>query len=263
MSSARVTTQAIEYWRTGELLLSAITLLNEVYSAYLRVRRWSRPISTIGERGALLFLGCCEAHAEIQDFRPTAPRRPPRYAATIAPYWVRGGAESDLRAPRTSTDAALTGGHWPGNWLIYCSGGVSRRQFDPDPPISDVRVLNDSYRLAVEVCDEGPSGVIQTRSIPIASGKVPAITSDGHVALSQFSHIPSLVINFCRGGKIEWPSCSPKAVQRIRAEKLVIPGVHVALLGEEMGPGLCERVTRIIYLAGVARRIMRLARNRS
>ena len=75
------------------------------------VYRGSHPLSAVGEEDVFLLIILCTPWKEIQGFRRTLAHRSIRYAAMIAPFWLRDGADSALWSSMTSIDTALTGTH--------------------------------------------------------------------------------------------------------------------------------------------------------
>ena len=116
-------------------------------------RRFSHPLSAIGEDDVALLIGLCATWGEIQDFRHTVSRKSIRYAAMISPFWLRGGTQSELWTSRTSIDSALTGVPLAGTWSVYAAGGIQSAQFDVAPSNAEIRTLKDCYRLAGWTCE--------------------------------------------------------------------------------------------------------------
>ena len=100
----------------------------------------------------------------------------PRYAAMIVRNWNRDDTEYALCTSATLIDSTLTGGPWESPWMVYCDEEITGAQFDLIAANSDVRALDQSYRLAGLVCEEDPPGVVQTNDATGAECQVPAIS---------------------------------------------------------------------------------------
>ena len=136
----------------------------------LIVRKSSQEASMVGDKDIYLSEWLCKPLAETRDFRASPARRRPRYAAMVAPSRIRDNTESQLWTSFTLMDSALTGDPWSDLRDVYCSGGIVSIQFDLAPSISEVRVLNDPYRLAGATCGDAPIGLAQTHAVPGSGG---------------------------------------------------------------------------------------------
>ena len=124
----------------------------------------SAPLSVVGGDGSFLLIGLCATCADVRDFIHTVSRKSARYAATIVPFWLRGGNQSNLRTSRAAIDSALTGASIAGTWSVYASGGIQSSQFDLSPSNDEIRTFKERYRLAGLTCEEDPAGKTQTHA---------------------------------------------------------------------------------------------------
>ena len=134
----------------------------------------------VGDKDIYLLVGCCKSRSEIQDFRPTETQRRPRYAAMIAPPWVRGNTDSQLWKSQPLADSAMTGDPWAYFRAAYCSGLIDIVQFYRIPSSAEVRALNDAYRKAGITFGEDPIGMTQTYTSPVPIGRSAVICSDNN-----------------------------------------------------------------------------------
>ena len=211
----------------------------------------------IGDKDIYLLAARCKSRAAIQDFRTSESRRRPRYAAMIAPSRIRGNTESEIWSSSESMDSALTSD--PRAYLrgVYFSVGAASSQFGLSPPIAEVRVLNDSYRLAGATCGEDPVGLAQTHTVPCPIGRVSVISDGNRASYSWQSHLPCIAAEILRGAAGEWPRCAESGEQPPRGQKLVILGGHIAILDEEAISPLREWVVERSCQSGIIRHILR------
>ena len=227
----------------------------------LLVRRVSQSFSLIGDKDIFLLVGLRLSLADIQDFRHTIAHKSVRYAAMILPFWLRDGIQSALWTSQTVIDSALTGDPWASGWVVYCAGGISSHHFDLSPASAEVRTLGDCYRLIGHECEDDPTGVRATHTIPNSVGKVTVVSTEWGVQYSRFSHIPLFSLDSLHGATISWPRCVSTGSQPTPAEKITLLGGHIGLLCDELTIEQCARMTPRLYPAGVARHILRAAQN--
>ena len=229
----------------------------------LFARRVSRLLSVIGGSEIFLIFGPCADWAEFRDFRRVVALQSIRYASMIVPFLLRGGEESALRTPRTSTDTALTGDPWASSWAAYSTCGIQSRQFDPIASSAEVRTLQDCYRLFRQVCMGDPVGIVQTLPIPNTVGKVTAITTAWGAQYSRHSHLPLFNVDSLYGLSIGRPGCLAKGLQHTPAAKIVIVGGHLGVMGDGVTMAKCEWATPRVYPIGIVRHILRETQNHS
>ena len=153
-------------WRPSHFALASVleywgvpVFIDQILAVGIRdflVRLESHPISSIGRNDIFMLIGYCVSWAVILDFRRTVSQRDMRYAAAIAPFWLRDGTESALWTSQTLIDAALAGDPWASFWMVYCAGGIASRQFDLSPFSAEVRTLVDCYRSVGQGCEAAP-----------------------------------------------------------------------------------------------------------
>ena len=227
----------------------------------LLVRRASHPLALIGDKDIFLLIGFCASWGEILDLRRTVAHRSVRYAAMIAPCWLRDGTESALWISHTIIDTALTGDPRASGWVVYCAGGITSHQFDLSPANAEIRTIGDCYRLVGQMCEEDPQGMRAAHTIPNSVGKVTAITTEWGAQYSRHSYIPFFSVDSLYGNSISWSLCVSTGLKPTPSEKIVILGGHIGLLDEELTLDQCEWMTPRIYPCGVARHILRSAQN--
>ena len=74
---------------------------------------------------------------------------------------------------------------------------------------------------------------------------------------SRYSHLPSIDSQTMGAERIYRPLRSSTGLQPPHDAKLAILRGHIARVDDEMAPGVCNRPSRRIYHAGIARRISR------
>ena len=158
-------------------------------------------------------------------------------------------------------DSALTGDPRADFRNVYCSGGIASSQFDLAPPSSEVRVLNDSYRLAGATCDEDPIGSDQTHIVPGSRGRVFVISARARASYSKRSHLPYADAKILRGAAAECPRCAETGAQPSRGGQLVILGGHIALLDGKVASPLSDWITERAYPLGITRQVLRATQN--
>ena len=78
---------------------------------------------------------------------------------------------------------------------------------------------------------------------------------------SRYSHIPAFSVASLYGNSVSWPMCVSAGLQPTPAEKIVILGGHIGLLGEGITLDQCEWMTPRVYPCGIVRHILRAAQN--